>query len=88
MNNNIIIVCFRQATLRSLRSCRFAKKEGTIQYDYWKLGTLARVFSKHLRMGTARMNNLKKEKNVRSEASVRKEVKWARKNKSRRPIPS
>ena len=38
----IIIVSFRQATLRPIRSCRFAKKEGAIRYGYignWNSGT-------------------------------------------------
>ena len=36
------------------RLFRLAKTEGTIQYGYRTWGTHARVFSKHLRMGTAR----------------------------------
>ena len=45
-----IIVSFWQETLRPKRS-RFAKRGGTIQYGYTKLGTHARVFIQTLTPG-------------------------------------
>ena len=50
-NRIIIIINLWQATLRPFRSCRFAKKEETIQYGYMKMGTHTRVFSQTLEHG-------------------------------------
>ena len=50
----IIIVSLSQATLRPFRSCRFATKEGNIQYGYIKRGTHARVFSQTLVHGISK----------------------------------
>ena len=81
-NLDIIIVSFWQATLRPSRSCRFAKKEGTIQHGY-RNGELmhASIFPNTLAWEQQEWNKIKKQtKKVRREAWVWKEVKQARKN--------
>ena len=50
----VIMVSIWQETLRPFQSCRFAKKEGSIQYGYRKWGTNARVFSQTLAHGNSK----------------------------------
>ena len=64
----IIIVSFRQATLR--RSSRFAKKTNTIQYARGKCGTHARVLLQKLTHGNSK-NEIQEKQHSKEEGKKR-----------------